>query len=44
MARDQQHVTDEEIEEAKEKIHDLFDEVRADMEEDLDRPVPDGGE
>jgi len=37
-------MTREEFEAAREEIHDLFDDVREDMAEDVDNPVPDGGE
>lgn len=53
MARDQEPMTDEEIEQAKAEIADLFEEVREDLADDLggepedyrtDRRVADGGE
>lgn len=47
-------MTDDELRAAKEDIHDLFEEVRADLAEDLggepedyrvdESPVPDGGD
>jgi len=35
MARDEQPMTDEELEDSKDEIHDLFAEVREDLAEDL---------
>lgn len=35
MARDQQPMTDEELENSKDEIHDLLAEVREDLAEDL---------
>lgn len=44
MARDQTPMTEDEIERAREEIHDLFDEVRQDIASEQGSPVPDGGE
>jgi len=53
MARNQSPMTDEELEQAKAEIHDLFEDVRRDLAEDLggdpddyraDRVAADGGE
>lgn len=41
MARDQEPMTEDEYEEAREGIHRAFDEAREDIAEE---PVPDGGE
>lgn len=53
MARDQRPMTDDELGQARDEIHSLFDEVREDLAEDLggdpegyraDRRVADGGD
>lgn len=45
MARDQEPMTDDELDEARSEISEAFDEVRDDVSPDLDKePVPDGGE
>lgn len=43
MARDQEPMTDDELEAAREEIAETFDEVREDLAADTE-PVPDGGD
>lgn len=44
MARGQEPTTDDEREQAREEIRILVDELREDLQGDLDAPTSDGGE